>query len=47
MLQIVIHGESFSGVSSLEGANGESGKRALDDPHDSREAKRSRFEVIE
>ena len=47
ILQNLVNGESFSGVSSLEGANGESGKRALDDPHDSREAKRSRFEVIE
>ncbi|EJF66352.1 hypothetical protein DICSQDRAFT_49867 [Dichomitus squalens LYAD-421 SS1] len=47
ILQNLVNGESFSGVSSLEGANGESSKRALDDPHDGRESKRSRFEIIE
>ncbi len=48
ILQNLVNGESFSGVSSLEGANtGESSKRALDDAGDGREVKRSRFEVIE
>ncbi|KAI0351559.1 hypothetical protein OH77DRAFT_1410970 [Trametes cingulata] len=53
ILQNLVNGESFSGVSSLEGANGhghaggESSKRPLDDGSDGRESKRSRFEVIE
>ena len=58
ILQNLVNGESFSGVSSLEGANGtigaggsgaggESSKRTLDDASDGREPKRSRFEVIE
>ncbi|KAI0672636.1 HSF-type DNA-binding-domain-containing protein [Trametes maxima] len=54
ILQNLVNGESFSGVSSLEGANGsggggggESSKRQLDDAGDGRESKRSRFEVIE
>ena len=48
ILQNLVNGESFSGVSSLEGATGgESSKRSLDDASDGRESKRSRFEVIE
>ncbi|KAI0326001.1 hypothetical protein GY45DRAFT_1259832 [Cubamyces sp. BRFM 1775] len=56
ILQNLVNGETFSGVSSLEGANGvgvgvggagESSKRPLDDSSDGREAKRSRFEIIE
>ena len=51
ILQNLVNGESFSGLSSLEGATGsgggESSKRALDDGGDGRESKRSRFEVIE
>ncbi|RPD56428.1 hypothetical protein L227DRAFT_508493 [Lentinus tigrinus ALCF2SS1-6] len=51
ILQNLVNGESFSGVSSLEGATGvvggESSKRSLDDSSDGREVKRSRFEVIE
>ena len=52
ILQNLVNGESFAGLSALEGATGgggggESSKRSLDDAGDGREAKRSRFEVIE
>ena len=54
ILQNLVNGESFAGVSALEcqsrgvgvGASG-SGKRALDEAGDGREPKRSRFELIE
>ena len=47
ILQNLVNGESFAGVGALEAGVGESSKRALDDGPDGREAKRSRFEVIE
>ena len=48
ILSNLVNGESFQGidVAAVHGL-GESSKRSLDDPHDGREPKRSRFEVIE
>ena len=51
ILQNLVNGESFTGVGALEAgaaaSGGESSKRALDDDGTGREAKRSRFELIE
>ena len=49
ILQNLVNGESFAGVgAAMEGVGAESvGKRGLEDVSDGREAKRSRFEVIE
>ncbi|OBZ69122.1 Transcription factor prr1 [Grifola frondosa] len=50
ILQNLVNGESFTGIGSLEGAvdtGGPTQKRTLDDAGEAREAKRSRFEVIE
>lgn len=50
ILQNLVNGESFMGVGALDGAldgMGAGAKRGLDDGGDGREAKRSRFEVVE
>ena len=46
ILSNLVNGESFQGIDAVHGL-GESSKRSLDDPHDGRDPKRSRFEVIE
>ncbi|EPS93836.1 hypothetical protein FOMPIDRAFT_59924 [Fomitopsis schrenkii] len=50
ILQNLVNGESFMGVGALDGAldgMGAGAKRGLDEGGDGREAKRSRFEVVE
>ena len=50
ILQNLVNGESFKGVGALHGALdgiGAGAKRGLDDGSEGREAKRSRFEVVE